>query len=168
VSWTAATNASNYNGYVSTSTTQPSTAEVTGQSSPWTYTASGTGTYYFWVQGVNENGAGAVSGRGSGTIPLAIPDIPTGAAIQYVNFSGGRYNYTSSWNAVANAANYTYQFQYSTDISTSPATNTNSVTTTGVTGTTGSGSSPKLYARFRVRSVNSAGSSDYSAYTDWI
>ena len=168
VSWTAATNASNYNGYVSTSTTRPDTAEVTGQSSPWTYTASGTGTYYFWVQGVNENGAGAVSGRGSGTIPVTIPDIPTGAAIQYVSFSGGSYNYTSSWNAVANAANYTYQFQYSTDISTSPATNTNSVTTTGVTGTTGSGSSPKFYARFRVRSVNSAGSSDYSAYTGWI
>ena len=168
VSWTAATNASNYNGYVSTSVTRPSTAEVTGQDSPWTYTAGGTGTYYFWVEGVNANGTGAVSGRGQGTVPVSIPAIPTGAAINYVNFSGGNYNYTSSWDAVDGAASYTYQFQYSTDISTTPATNTNSVTTTGVITTSGSGSSPKFYARFRVRSVNSAGSSDYSSYTDWI
>jgi hypothetical protein len=165
VSWTAATNASNYNGYVSTSTIRPDTAEVTGQSSPWTYTAGGTGTYYFWVQGVNANGAGLVSGRASGTIPVAIPAVPTNPAIQYSSFSGGNYNWTSSWDAVPGATSYTYQFQFATGIS--PVTGTNTVTTTGVLGTSGSGSSPKFNARFRVLATNSAGSSAYSAYTAW-
>ena len=165
VSWTAATNASNYNVYVSTSTSQPASAEVTGQSSPYSYTAGGTGTYYFWVEGVNANGTGSVSGRGQGTIPLAIPDVPTGATINYSSYSGGNYNWTSSWNSVTGAASYTYQFQFATG--TSPVAGTNTVTTTGVTGTSGSGSSPKFYARFRVLAVNSAGSSAYSAYTGW-
>ena len=166
VSWTAATNASNYNFYVSQSTSVPATAEATGDSSPSDYTASGTGTYYFWVQGVNANGVGAVSGRGQGTIPVPIPAVPTGASISYTSFSGGNYNWSSSWDATANATSYTYQFQFATSISPT-VSGTNTVTTAGVTGTSGSGSSPKFNARFRVLATNASGSSNYSSYTGW-
>ena len=164
VSWTAATNASNYNGYVSTSTTRPSTAEVTGQDSPWTYTAGGTGTYYFWVEGVNANGTGLVSGRGQGTVPVSIPDIPTGVTSTATTFVSP-YRWSASWDAMPGATSYDYQWQYGTT-ETGGTTNTVNGTTTQTSLTNGVNNT-KPYARFRVSARNSAGNSSFSAYTSW-
>lgn len=58
ISWTGSSGATSYNLYRSTTSTRPSTATMTGVTSPYSDTTATPGTkYYYWVSAVNSAGS---------------------------------------------------------------------------------------------------------------
>jgi hypothetical protein len=170
LSWNASARASTYEWYWTTSSsftpndsTTPDFSGLTGTTATHSGRTSGT-TYYYWVRARNSVGVSGWSNRDSATTFVGIPAVPTGVTSTYNGTIFGVYQWSSSWNSVAGATTYDYQWQFGTT-STGGSTNTvNGSTSNTSTSTT---NSTKPYARFRVRATNSAGSSAYSGYTAW-
>jgi titin len=168
LSWNASARASTYEWYWNLSGNTPTTqgadvSGLTGTSDTHGSRTSGT-TYYYWVRARNSVGVSGWSNRASATTFVGIPAVPTGVSSTYNGTIFGVYQWSSSWNSVAGATTYDYQWQFGTT-STGGSTNTvNGSTSNTSTSTT---NSTKPYARFRVRARNSAGSSSYSSYTAW-
>jgi hypothetical protein len=165
LSWNASARAATYEWYWTTSSTfTPNNSTVadfsglTGTTATHSGRTSGT-TYYYWVRARNSIGVSGWSNRDSATTFVAVPSTPTGVSV-----SGGGL---VTWNAVAGATSYNVQHQ---SAATSTGSNAGSVLTSGdISGT--SFTIPfvagRLWRRARVRANNSAGSSAYSAFTDY-
>ena len=169
LSWDPSAGATTYEWYYKFNSTPPSqdTAAdrdgIAGTTSNHTGLSSGT-TYWYWVRARNSIGKSNWSTGNSAVTFVSIPAVPTGVTSTYNGTNFGVYQWSSSWNPVAGATTYDYQWQFGTT-NTGGTTNTvNGSTSNTFTNTT---NSTKPYARFRVRATNSAGSSAYSGYTAW-
>jgi hypothetical protein len=170
LSWNASARASTYEWYWTTSSsftpndsTTPDFSGLTGTTATHSGRTSGT-TYYYWVRARNSVGVSGWSNRDSATTFVGIPAVPTGVTSTYNGTIFGVYQWSSSWNSVAGATTYDYQWQFGTT-NTGGTTNTVNGSTSNTSTSTSNATKP--YARFRVRATNSAGSSAYSGYTAW-
>lgn len=158
LSWTGSSGATSYNLYRGTTAGGESTTPVATGITATSYTNTGLtngATYYYKVKAVNSSGASAYSNEASATptAPAGVPAAPTG-----LSATAGNTQVNLTWTASSGATSYevyrgtTSNGQNATPIAT--GITATSYTNTGLTnGTT-------YY--YKVKAVNSSGSSGYS------
>ncbi len=161
LAWNILSNASNYMLQVSTSAdfSAPLVSETALTSTSWQLSGLGNLTEYFWrVRGTNAGGDGVWSDTRSFTTIVALPGTPVLTAPQD-NATDIRLPMAFSWNAGTDASSYDLQVSVTSDFSTTQLSDI------GLTATSRSPSGLAFSTRYywRVRSVNAAGTSDWSA-----
>lgn len=150
VSWGSVSGASSYGVYCAASCLGSSTAIATSTSTSYTLTGLSPNTiYYAYVKANNTCGSSSYSSCVSATTPTAgtAPSTPTG-----LNATAGSASIALSWNAVTGATSYDV---YS--CSGSP------MTTVSGTSTTISGLTAGNYYDYKIRAVNSYGTSAFTS-----
>jgi fibronectin type 3 domain-containing protein len=149
-SWSAVTMATSYKVYLSIETTPPTEASYAGTALSTTITGLVNETpYYVWVQAVNAGGSSSLSARGSITLTLSAPTVPT--------LTAGNGSITASWTAVTMATSY--KVYLSTE--TTPPAEVSYTGTALSTTITGLVNETPYYVW--VQAVNAGGSSSLSA-----
>ena len=122
ISWSAATGASSYNLYWSTSAgVTPSTGtRVAAVSSPYVLTNLAAGTSYYFVvtaqNSVGESAPSAAASAATSPAPPALPAAPTATA------TGGSNQVSISWSAVSGASSYNLYWSTTAGVSTTTGT----------------------------------------------
>ena len=158
LSWTAATGATGYGVYRSTTNNSASATKINSSTvTTTTYsdtTAAAATTYYYWVVGVNANGNSAFSADASGSCTLVL--APTN-----VTASNGTYydHVAISWTASSGATAYEVLRNTVNDSSGATQINASDITTTSYNDTTATAEADYYYW---VEAKNSAGTSAVS------
>ncbi|MEE4376017.1 MAG: hypothetical protein V2J55_00695 [Candidatus Competibacteraceae bacterium] len=156
VTWSAVTNATSYEVYRSTSSSDNGSLRSTVNSTSFEDTSVSPGiTYWYRVKACNSAGCSEFSSANNGFVQLEVtmPGIPTGVSASDGTFED-RVNI--SWNEVSEATFYEVA---RSDLGATTGTIIGSSSTTSFNDTTVSPDSPHEY---RVRACNDAGCSEFS------
>jgi hypothetical protein len=167
VSWSGATNATKYRVWYSTSpsfTGAPESSydapEWTGTSASYNASFSPSQTYYFYISASGANNVWTPYGtyKTSATVPLPLPDTPSGLTAT----ASGQTTINLSWNASANASSY--EVYYYPDSPSTPSAGS-TADFAGISGTTYSntGLSAGTNRYYWVRARNATGTSGWSS-----
>lgn len=126
ISWTAASGATSYNLYYSTTTgvTVANGKKVAGVTSPYTLTGLTNGTTYYLV--VTAADAGGESA--SSTQTSVLPQVPVAGAPTGVSAAAGNAQATVTWTAVAGTSSYNLYYSTTTGVTASSGTKVTNVT----------------------------------------
>ena len=152
LSWNASTYATGYKYYRSTSISGPYTLIDTTANIQVTDTPSAGITYYYKVRAINSNGESSLSSHVSVDTSGTLPPVPTNLVS---SIEGSKIELT--WNASSGATSYEV---YRSTAASGNYTLVTTVTTNSALITPLSGDN-----YFKVKAVNSFGSSDFSNYT---
>lgn len=163
VSWTAITEASEYEVYYGTSDDSSSAVTFSGDSittdTSCTITGLTNGTiYYVWVKAVNSIGSSDFSTSASGTPVLAATPPSAPGMPQITN---GYTKLMVTWTAITDATSY--EVYYGTTNDSSSAVTFSGDSTATDTACTLTGLSNGITYYVWIKSVNAIGSSDFSA-----
>ena len=167
VSWSGATNATKYRVWYTPSasfTGDPTSSydapEWTGTSASYNASFTPSTTYYFYISAAGANNVWTPYGgyKASATVPLPLPDTPSGLTAT----ASGQTQINLSWNASANASSY--EVYYYPDSPNTPSSGS-AADFAGISGTTysNSGLSASTTRYYWVRARNATGTSGWSS-----
>ena len=159
VSWSAASGATSYNIYWSTTpgVTTGNGTKITGATSPYLQTGLAAGaSYYYIVTAANVSDESPASAQATATTNAPLPAIPA-----VVTAIGGANQVTVSWTAVSGATSYNLYWSTVSGVTTGNGTRIAGVTSSYVH--TGLAAGAAYY--YIVTAVNSTGEGPASAQT---